>query len=83
MSARAMMLRRNLAELLPNFDDDDLGVLLEAAGYELVSRGYTLGSGFWMVTHALLGVRTGASGNLRQIYSGDGSLPGRVHERRG
>jgi hypothetical protein len=79
MSARAMMLRRNLATLLPEFEAEDLGVLLEAAGYELVSRGYTLGSGFWGVTHVLLGVSSGHVGNLRQLYSGDGTQPGRLH----
>lgn len=71
MSARATMLRRNLSELLPNFDIDDLGVLLEASGYELVSRGFKLGPGFWAAVHGLLGVQSGAAGNITPIFSGD------------
>ena len=70
MSERARMLRRNLAELLPNFDDHDLGVLVEAVADQIEARHRGHARALRAVAWWLTGVYVGPGGNLPPIYSG-------------
>lgn len=70
MNAPAVLLRRNLVEVLPRFDAERLGVLLEAVADELLSRALPGAWSVRAVAWSLLDCHVGVGGNLPAIYSG-------------
>lgn len=71
MSARAAMLRRNLNLLLPTMEVYDIGIMLEAFGYELQSRRFIGAQTLVSYARVLLEVQEGRGPTLKPIYSGD------------
>jgi len=81
MSERSRMLRRNLNLLLPTMEAYDIGIMLEAFGYELQSRRFIGAEILVSYSRLLLDVREGRGPTLQPIYSGDCGDGCRVHRR--